>query len=87
MGGAGAAVLFRKSLDLKLWTIFLESEGRLIVLAVDGSNGSAIRLITVCAILKRADGLLSTSRSFPGNVSTISFTGALECYLGFVFRL
>uniref|UniRef100_A0A0L8HAZ2 Uncharacterized protein n=1 Tax=Octopus bimaculoides TaxID=37653 RepID=A0A0L8HAZ2_OCTBM len=39
MGGGGTAVLFRKSLNLKVRPIFLDPEGRLVVLDVDGTNG------------------------------------------------
>ena len=69
--GGGVAVLFRKGLDLEVWTIFLDPNGKLVVLDVRNSEGSAFRLVAVYAptgagrpdFFGRLEPFLGTSRS------------------------
>ncbi len=83
MGGGGVAVFFRKSLGLEVRKIFLDPDGKLVVLDVDGSEGAAFRLVAVYAptgagrpdFFRRLEPFLGTSRSL---VVLGDFNGILD---------
>lgn len=68
-GGGGNVVLFRGGLDMKIKAVFLDSEGKLVVLNWNGSDGGAFKLLAPIEAgqsdyFKRLDIFLRTSRTF-----------------------
>ena len=69
--GGGVAVLFRRGLGLQVRTIFLDPEGKSVVLDVSNGEGDAFRLVAVYAptgagrpdFFRRLEVFLGTSRS------------------------